>query len=327
MLSRMRSSKRRPALDDDPFVAQLAADVREGFLAPAKSIPCKYLYDDRGSLLFEAITRLPEYYQTRTEEIILERVADDVARRVEPEDLVELGSGAGRKVRLLLDATRRAGTLRSCALLDINEAFLKTSVERLGSVYPEIDVRALHADFLDDLPVLGDGRRRLVLFLAGTIGNLLPSEVGPFLERLSARLSPGDAFLVGLDLVKEKSRLEAAYNDAAGVTAEFIRNVLVVLNRELGADFDPASFDYVAFYDERRALVDIRLRSRRAQRARIPGAGLEVDFAAGEDILVEISCKYTRASFEPLLAGTGLEPRAWYTDPEEQFALFLLARS
>lgn len=308
------------------FSARLAADVRAGFSLPLKTIPCKYLYDDRGSRLFEEITRQPEYYQTRTEEKLLETIADDVIARARPEELVELGSGAGKKVRLLLDAMRRARTLRSCVLLDINETFLSDSVARLGAAYPGVDVRGLHADFMGEMPPFrgAGGTPRLVVFLAGTIGNLHPSEVPAFLRRIAASLDPGDGFLVGLDLVKEKARLDAAYNDARGVTAEFIRNVLVVLDRELGADFDPAAFDYVAWYDEANAWVDIRLRSRRAQRVRIPGASLVVDFAAGEDIRAEISCKYTRATFEALLFGTGFAPRAFYTDPESLFALALL---
>jgi L-histidine N-alpha-methyltransferase len=315
--------------DDLQSATRIAADVHAGLTLPLKTIPCKYLYDDRGSRLFEEICLQPEYYQTRTEEKILERVAADVTARTRAAELVELGSGAGRKVRCLLDAMRRAGTLRGCALLDINETVLAASVERLGAAYPEATVRGVHADFMEEIAPLrasgGDrGERRLVVFLAGTIGNLHPSEVPAFLARIGASLEPGDGFLVGLDLVKEKARLDAAYNDARGVTAEFIRNVLVVMNRELGADFDPSAFEYVAWYDAANAWVDIRLRSRRAQRVRIPGASLVVDFAAGEDIRAEISCKYTRASFERLLPGTGFSPRAFYSDAENLFALALL---
>lgn len=316
----------RSRVGESADIERLAADVRAGFALPLKSIPCKYLYDDRGSRLFEAITEQPEYYQTRTEERLLEAIADEVIARTRAEELVELGSGAGRKVRLLLDAMARARTLRSCVLLDINGTFLAESVARLRAAYPGAAVRGLHADFMGEMaPLRGSGGvRRLAVFLAGTIGNLHPSEVPPFLRRIGASLDPGDGFLVGLDLVKEKARLDAAYNDAKGVTAEFIRNVLLVLNRELGSDFDPAVFDYVAWYDEANAWVDIRLRSRRAQRVRIPGASLVVDLAAGEDIRAEISCKYTRASFERLLPGTGFSPRAFFADPDSLFALSLL---
>ncbi|MBI4542816.1 MAG: L-histidine N(alpha)-methyltransferase, partial [Gemmatimonadetes bacterium] len=192
--------------------------------------------------------------------------------------------------------------------------------------YPTLDVRGVVGDFTDDLGALGPGGGRLVAFFAGTIGNLHPGDVPRFLGRVSRQLDEGDGFLVGLDLVKGVERLEAAYNDAAGVTAEFNRNILRHVNAELDADFDPARFEHVAFYDRERAWIEMRLRATRASRVRIPGAGLELCFDSGDEIRTEISCKYTRASFAARLPGTGLALDAWYTDPDHLFALALLRR-
>jgi len=315
------------------FRRQLAEDVRRGLAGGApgpsgggapRSLPCKYLYDDRGSRLFDQITRQPEYYQTRTEEAILEQRGDELIAQLRPRELVELGSGVGRKVRLLLDAMAGQRLLRSCVLFDINATFLEASVASLALDYPELDARGVEGDFLEDLTLLGPGGDRLVLFLAGTIGNLAPADVPAFLRRVAGLLSRGDGFLVGLDLVKDPRRLEAAYNDAAGVTADFNRNLLAVVNRELGADFDLQAFEHVARWDPQGAYIDIRLRSQRAQTVTIPGADLVVDFAPGDEIRTEISCKYTRESFAGLLADTGLRLTRWDTDADEQFALALL---
>ncbi len=313
--------------DARSFRAALARDVATGLTAEHLHLPCKYLYDDRGSELFDEITRQPEYYPTRTEEAILERHADEIIALAGPHELVELGSGVGRKVRLLLDAMQARGHLRRCTLIDINRAFLSDSLEQLDASYPELEAVGLHGDFLDDLEILGAGGGRLVILLAGTIGNIHPQHVPGFLARVANLLDPGDGFLVGLDRVKDPARLEAAYNDAAGVTAAFNRNILQVLNRELGADFDPAAFDHVAFWDAENAWVDIRLRSNRAQRVSIPGADLALDLAHGQEIRTEISAKYTEASWTGLVDATGLKPRAWFTDPDELFALSLLVRS
>jgi L-histidine N-alpha-methyltransferase len=311
---------------DDERTARMAEEIREGLTCRPRRLPCKYLYDDRGSRLFEEITALPEYYQTRTEERLLGAIAGDVVGRVRPVELVELGSGAGRKIRLLLSAMARAGRLERCVLLDINARFLSDSTRALAADFPGLSVRGLVADFLDDLALLGPGGGRLAVFFASTIGNLDPAEVPPFLARMADHLAPGDAFLVGLDLVKDVARLEAAYNDAAGVTAEFNRNILRVLNARLGADFDPEAFEHVAFYDRANAWIEMRLRSARLQRVWIPAARLDLIFEAGEEIRTEISSKYTRASFEALLSGTGLALDRWYTDPEDLFALALLKR-
>jgi len=323
------SARIERARQGDGATARMAAEVRAGLLQrPLPSLPCKYFYDERGSELFEQITRQPEYYQTRTEEALLDSCADALIERARPRELCEIGSGVGRKVRLLLDAMQRRGLLERCVLLDISEEFLQASARQLDADYPELAVRGVVGDFLQDLPALGPGGGRMALFLAGTIGNLHPvSEVPAFLRSLARQLEPGDTFLVGIDLVKDERRLHAAYNDAAGVTAEFNRNVLRVVNRELGADFDPDAFEHVAFYDPRNAWIEMRLRARRDGQVRVPQAGLELSLKAGDEIRTELSCKYTRESFASRLPGTGLRLDSWHADPEQLFASVLLVRT
>lgn len=307
----------------------MAREVGKGLRArPLPSLPCKYLYDDRGSALFDAITRLPEYYQTRTEEKLLASCADEVVATVRPRELVELGSGIGRKIRLLLDRLDRRGLLKRCVLFDINRRFLEGSVRELRRSYPQLDARGVVGDFTRDLRALGRAHGgRLVLFLAGTVGNLHPSELPTFFRSVAAVLQPGDALLLGVDLVKSKARLEAAYNDAAGVTALFNKNILQVLNDRLGADFDLAAFDHVAFYDTRNAWIEMRLRANRAMRVRVRRPELDLAFARGDEIRTELSCKYSRRSLLLRLLGTGLVLRRWYTDPARLFALALLSRT
>jgi L-histidine N-alpha-methyltransferase len=306
----------------------MAAEVRAGLLADPPEIACKYLYDDAGSRLFEEITRLPEYYQTRTEERILEARAGDVVARFQPSELVELGSGSGRKTRILLDAMARSGRLKRCVLFDINPRSLQESVRSLVADYPGLEARGVAGDFASaDLAAIGRSReRRLVIFLGGTIGNLLPSAVPAFLSRLASLLSPRDGFLLGVDLVKDPARLHAAYNDAAGVTARFNRNILNAVNDALDGDFDPAAFEHVAFYDADRAWIEMRLRALRPTRVRVRAAGVERTFEAGDEIRTEISCKYTRASLAALLRGTGLRLVDWLTDEDELFGLAVMER-
>lgn len=305
----------------------MAAEIGKSLRAPLPWIPSKYFYDDRGSVLFEEITRLPEYYQTRTEEALLETLAEPILAAGRPRELVELGSGAGRKIRILLDVLQKMGRLQSCVLLDINELFLNQSVQRLQAAYPEADVRGVQADFVDDLECLDPRAERLLLFFGGTVGNLHPRDVPSFFRRASHALVPGDTFLVGVDLVKDRARLEAAYNDSAGLTARFNLNILRVLNEKLRADFDLAAFEHVAFYDEENAWIEMRLRARRPSRVRIPLAGLTLQLEHGNEIRTELSCKYTRESFTGRLEATGLRLERWFTDPEELFALALLRRS
>jgi L-histidine N-alpha-methyltransferase len=308
-------------------IARMAEQVRQSLQQPLPSISSKFFYDDRGSHLFEVITRLPEYYQTRTEEALLERIAGEVVARSAARELVEIGSGAGRKIRMLLDAMREAGQLERCVLFDINELFVRHSIEALQSSYPEASLRGVVGDFQGDLTELGPGGDRLVIFLGGTLGNIERAAVTRFLGLISAQMAPGDGLLVGLDLVKDPERLHAAYNDSTGVTAAFNLNILNVLNERLDADFDLDAFEHVAFYDEELARIEMRLRALRDTGVSIPAADLELRFAKGDEIRTEISCKYTRDSLLERLGGTPLAIDAWYTDPEDLFALALLRRS
>lgn len=308
-------------LASDPAAER--ADVRRNLLRSLPRIDSRYFYDDSGSELFEDITRLPEYYQTRTEEALLGSIAHEVVACTGAHELVELGSGAGRKIRLLLDAMRCRGRLEGCVLLDINETFLRSSAERLCEDYPEMAVRGVVGNFLHDLEAVGSGDNRLFVFLAGTIGNLYPHQTTSFLKGLRTAMGEGDRFLVGLDLVKDVARLEAAYNDSAGVTARFNLNALRVLNRRFGTDFEVDSFEHVAFYDRENQWIEMRLRANRPTRA-VLDDNRELFFATGDEIRTEISRKFTRRSFASELGGTGLELSEWFTDPEDLFALALV---
>jgi len=305
----------------------MAEEIRAGLLSDPPEIPCKYFYDDAGSRLFDEITRLPEYYQTRTEERILEARAAEVVGRFRPEEMVELGPGTSRKTRLLLEAAARSGRLERCVLFDINERVLEESGRLLASAHPGLEVRGVAGDFATDLAALGaSSARRLVVFLGGRSGNHVHSDVPGFLARLAAVLREGDGFLLGVDLVKDTARLHAAYNDAAGVTARFNRNILKAVNEALDGDFDPAAFEHVAFYDRENAWIEMRLRALRPMRVHVRGAGVQRAFVKGEEIRTEISCKYTRASLAALLPGTGLRLVDWLTDEEGLFALAVLER-
>jgi L-histidine N-alpha-methyltransferase len=311
----------------DQALDTMIAEVREGLSRrPLPELPCKYFYDDRGCALFEEITQLPEYYPARTETGILAEHAEAIVEAVAPVEVVELGPGACRKIRFFLDAVRHRGWLESIQLLEISEEALAGSVARLQHDYPEARVGGVVGDFATDLGALGRGGGRLMLFLAGTIGNLHPRQLPAFFREAAAVLEPDDGFLVGVDLVKDEGRLHAAYNDSAGVTAEFNRNILRVLNARLGADFDPWDFDHRAFYDAKHQWIEMRLRARRAVEARIPAAGLTLALRAGEEIRTELSCKYTRETFASLLQGSGLEIERWITDPQCLFASVLLRR-
>ncbi len=288
------------------------------------TINSKYFYDDHGSKLFEDITRLPEYYQTRTEEALLEVVAEELIAVTEPDELVELGSGAGRKIRILLDAMQRRGGPLGCVLLDVNRTFLETSALGLAQDYPGLAVRGVVGDFLRDLAILGAGGRRLFLFFAGTIGNLHPDRLPAFLSDMRAVMEDGDHFLVGVDQVKDRARLEAAYNDRAGITAAFNRNILHAVNRRFGTDFEPGDFEHVAFWDAERQWIEMRLRARRDARVTLGRDGGVLHLPSGTEIRTEISCKFTRATFTERLRGSGLALSRWFSDPQELFALALL---
>lgn len=312
---------------DAPVTDDMAAEVRRSLSARPRWLPSKYFYDDRGSELFEQITAQPEYYQTRTEEALLGTIAGEVIRRTRPSEIVELGSGAGHKIGLLLSAAAGAGRTPRLVLFDINARFLDESARRLRGRFPGLEVHRVTGDFLRDLAALGAGGGRLAVFLAGTIGNLHPGDVPRFLARLARQLEPGDSALIGVDLVKDKRRLEAAYNDAAGVTAAFNRNMLAHVNEALDGDFDVMSWEHVAFYDVRQSWIEMRLRATRESRVTIRDAGLVLDFRRGDEIITELSCKYTEASFARLLPGTGLVLERFFTDPGRLFALVLLRRT
>jgi L-histidine Nalpha-methyltransferase len=307
----------------------LANDVLDGLTRPFKEIPPKHFYDARGSELFERICELPEYYPTRSERAILIARADGIVRRTRAGELVELGSGSAEKARILLGAMTRAGTLRRYVPLDVSESALEAAAEELVEEFDELEVHGVIGDFerhLGNIPE-GDGAPRIVALLGGTIGNFLPGTRRRMLREIGRLLRPQDRLLLGTDLVKDPAVIEAAYDDAEGVTAEFNRNILHVINRELDADFSPDAFDHVAFFDRRHEWVEMRLRSQRPCTVLVAALGLRVDFAAGEELRTEISAKFTRARVEADFRAAGLELDAWYTDPDELFALSLAARA
>ncbi len=311
-------------LPPDFLTAELRADARRGLTAVPKWLPPKWFYDERGSALFERITRLPEYYPTRAEREILLARAGEIAARTRARTLIELGAGSAAKTRLLLSALRAAGTLWRYVPVDVSESALLGTGKALLAEYPGLTVHAVVADFTHQLGLLPRGEGpRLLVFLGGTIGNLDPGERGDLLAAVRSVLAPGDFLLLGTDLVKDRDTLVAAYDDAAGVTAEFNKNVLRVLDRELGADFVPDRFDHVAVWDPEREWIEMRLRSRADQRVAVPALGLTVTFARGEEMRTEISAKFRRAGVEAELAAAGLAPRAWWTDPAGRFALSL----
>lgn len=302
------------------------AALRESLRRAMPEIPPRYFYDDSGSGLFERITELPGYYQTRTEIGILEEQAAAIIEAAAPRHIAELGSGAGRKIRLLFDAWgegRRGGI---CTMLDINELFLRQSIERLEKDYPGCRYRGVVGDFTRDLDRLEPSGHRLVVFFAGTIGNLYPDERRRFLRRLSETMESTDSVLIGVDLVKERSRLEAAYDDPEGVTAAFNRNILAVLNRRFGADFLPEEFAHRAFYDPGNAWIEMRLVAQREMVVHTGELGLELNLVAGSEIRTEVSCKFTRESLTAAAAEAGLGIEGWYSDAESLFALALLRK-
>jgi L-histidine Nalpha-methyltransferase len=306
----------------DP-AAELRADVLAGLTATPKTLPPRWFYDERGSELFDRITRLPEYYPTRAERAILEARAGEIAAATGAEVLVELGSGTSEKTRLLLTALRDAGRLRRFVPFDVDPSVLRAAGAALDAEFPGLRVDAVVGDFTRHLGELPRGGRRLVAFLGSTIGNLEPGPRAAFLADVAATLGPGDAFLLGTDLVKDPARLVRAYDDAEGVTAAFNRNVLAVLDRELKADLDPAAFDHVALWDAGQEWIEMRLRSRVDQVATIAALELEVAFAAGEDLRTEVSAKFRRERVERELTDAGLALTAWWTDPAGDFALSL----
>lgn len=308
----------------------LADDVRRGLAAPPRALPPKHFYDERGSELFERITRLPEYYQSRTELRILRRIAPGLVERHGVGELVELGSGASRKTAALLDAMRDAGRLGRYVPFDVCPEAILAAAGRLAEAYPGLDVHGVAGDFgrhLSGVPPRAGSDARLVAFLGGTIGNLEPRERAPFLGSVAELLGEGDLLLMGTDLAGDADRIRRAYDDAEGVTAAFNLNVLRVINRELDADFDLDAFAHVALYDPGPPWIEMRLRSLRDQVATIGALGMEVCLVEGEEIRTEISCKFTRAMVEETYAAAGLRMVEWHADPRGWFAVSVAARA
>jgi L-histidine N-alpha-methyltransferase len=306
--------------DDD---RSLANDVLDGLTKPFKELAPKHFYDTRGSELFEQICRLPEYYPTRTELAILSAHADEIISITGAGELVELGAGASDKARILLDAMAGAGTLRRYMPLDVSATVVQDAAEQLVEDYPGLRVHGVVGDFerhLEHVPGSG-GVPRLVALLGGTIGNFPPGTRRNVLAKIAGLLAPQDRLLLGTDLVKDPDLIEAAYNDREGITAEFNRNLLHVVNRELGADFSPDSFDHVAFFDRRHEWVEMRLRARRPCSVLISDLDLRVEFAAGEEMRTEISAKFTAARVQADLEAAGMTLEHWYTDEQGLFGI------
>jgi L-histidine N-alpha-methyltransferase len=310
-------------LDAGALDARLRADVLAGLSHRPRQIASTWFYDEEGSRLFDEITRLEEYYQTRTERALLGAHAGRIAEASAARSLLELGSGTCEKTRVLLDELRRRGRLERIVPIDISSEFLERSVLELAAEYPSAQVTGLVDDFDGALAALPPAPARLVAFLGGTIGNLRPVERASFFGRLAGQLEAGDSFLLGVDLIKDEDRLLAAYDDAKGVTAEFNRNVLSVLNSSLEGDFDPEAFAHVACWDAEESWIEMRLRARRPQRVTLRSLDLVIEFDQGEDLLTEISAKFTVASISAELETAGLEVVEAFSDPDGDFALVL----
>ncbi|AQT82041.1 L-histidine N(alpha)-methyltransferase [Mycolicibacterium litorale] len=310
----------------DSAAHALRNDVRTGLAQTPKSLPPKWFYDAVGSDLFDQITRLPEYYPTRAEAQILRDQSGAIAAASGADTLVELGSGTSEKTRLLLTAMRDNGSLRRFIPFDVDSGVLESAGAALSTDYPDLYIDAVCGDFEEHLAKIPDGGRRLFVFLGSTIGNLTPGPRAEFLAALADVLVPGDALLLGTDLVKDVDRLVRAYDDSAGVTARFNRNVLAVVNRELDADFDVEAFDHVARWNPGEERIEMWLRTRRPQRVAIRALGLTVDFAAGEEMLTEVSCKFRPDGVARELAAAGLSRTQWWTDPSGDFGLSLAVK-
>ncbi|MDX1631655.1 MAG: L-histidine N(alpha)-methyltransferase [Thermoanaerobaculia bacterium] len=303
-------------------------EVVAGLRGDPPTLPPRYFYDEVGSRLFEEITRLPEYYPTRAEREILEERSVELAERTRAEELVEIGSGSAEKTRLLLDTLRREGTLRTYVPIDVSERFLRTSAETLARDYPGLRVRGIVADFNSDLhPLPPSSGSRLAIFLGGTLGNLHPDREAPgFISRLSRGLDPGDWFLLGVDRIKEREILERAYDDGAGVTAAFNRNILRVVERRYGIPFEPEAFEHMAFWNREKGWIEMRLRARKEMEIPLGDDGEPLHLRPGDTIRTEISTKYDAARVEALLASSPFRIEDRYTDSGERFDLYLIRR-
>ncbi|WP_101951539.1 L-histidine N(alpha)-methyltransferase [Mycobacterium sp. 3519A] len=310
----------------DSAARALRQDVRDGLTKTPKSLPPKWFYDSVGSDLFDLITRLPEYYPTRAEAQILRTASTEIADASGADTLVELGSGTSEKTRLLLNALHERGSLRRFIPFDVDAGVLTAAGSAIQREYPGVEIEAVCGDFEEHLGKIPRVGRRLVVFLGSTIGNLTRGPRSQFLSTLSETLQPGDSLLLGTDLVKDVDRLVRAYDDSAGVTAKFNRNVLAVVNRELHADFDLDAFEHVAKWNAEEERIEMWLRAATAQRVRIADLDLTVDFAAREEMLTEVSCKFRPEGVESELAAAGLRRTHWWTDPAGDFGLSLSTR-
>jgi L-histidine N-alpha-methyltransferase len=299
----------------------LESDVRAGLTTTPKSLPPVYFYDDRGSRLFDAITRLPEYYPTRCERSILDAHAKDIVTSTDADVLVELGAGTCEKSRVLLDAMLANSSLHRFVPLDVSDSTLWQAALTLATEYPGLAIEAVVGDFRRHLDRLPTGGRRLIAFLGGTIGNLDPGQRQSFYTSLSSAMSEDDRLLLGTDLIKDRSRLVRAYDDSQGVTAEFNRNVLHVLNRELGADFEPNRFEHVARWNDEQSRIEMWLRSSTDQTVRVVDLDLDLSFQTGEEMLTEISTKFSPAGLEEELAAGGFAIESMWLSPGEEFLL------
>ncbi|SCX88202.1 L-histidine Nalpha-methyltransferase [Rhodococcus erythropolis] len=308
-------------------VDALRAEAREGLSATPKWLSPKWFYDARGSELFEEITALPEYYPTRTERGLLTQYADEIAALTEPEILIELGSGSSEKTRLLLDSMTARGTLRTYVPQDVSVTALEGAAQQVGAEFPGIDVLGVVSDFTGSLHHLPGGGRRAVAFLGGTLGNLVPTERAEFLSGIAAVLAPGENLILGVGLVIDPAVLVPAYDDAAGVTAQFNLNVLAVLNKQLGANFPLEDFRHVALWDAENQWIEMRLEALRALSVHIDDLDLEITFAAGEQLRTEISAKFTEDGIAAELASAGFGVRKVWTDQDQRFALLCAQRA
>jgi L-histidine Nalpha-methyltransferase len=318
----MRESSAVPAVALADARTRMRADVRDGLLRNGqKELPPTYFYDARGSQLFDEITRLDEYYPTRAERALLERCAPEIVQLTDPRALAELGAGTATKSRLLLRELTRHGPAQYLPL-DVDGDTLELTAQALRFEFPTLEVLPILADMRDDVAAHGSRHPLLYAFLGSTVGNFDPESAHDLLCRIRATLRPTDRLLLGVDLIKDVAVLNAAYNDARGVTAEFNLNVLRVLNRELDADFDLDAFVHRAFYDVAEARIEMHLVARGAQRVHIPLVG-DVHFADGESVRTEISCKYDRGSATRMLEGAGFRLTNWLTEPHPLVALAL----
>ena len=322
----MRTPTLEIHLRPDQLLESLREDVRVGLTSDPKWLAPKWFYDARGSELFEEITRLPEYYPTRTERALLQQFSDEIIETATPSAIVELGSGSSEKTRLLLDAATRAGTVRTYVPQDVSITALEGAATQISAEYPGVEVHGVVSDFTDSLHHLPAGDRRMIVFLGGTLGNLVPAERAEFLAGIADVLHPGEHLLLGVGLVTDPGVLVPAYDDAAGVTAEFNRNVLRVLNNRLGANFPVENFRHVALWDAENEWIEMRLEAEREVTVEVADLGLTVRFGAGEQIRTEISAKFTVPGIRDELDRAGFVVDRTWTDEEDRFALICAAR-